>query len=375
MIASPEGINTFTSTVLSQIYNSQDTPGNLALSGLCFFTLIATVNLGLDGRSFDQLTQFLGDIFDKDDRDTWKTSESAYKLFDLVSLFIESTNMNSALFYSFDLFNEFQYMSYLIYRLNKIKVDASNRSEAVRKMNDWVYDQTYGWIRHMFEESMLADNKAIFVTALSFTAEWRRNFDDTLTQTEIFYDDNGQPIEVSMMNQQSNIPIYDSPDDDFQLLFKPFERESLFSVIVLPSKGRTIEDALKNLKLDLMPMYFKNSSMKFVDLKMPKFEILSQNDLVNTLIHFGVTDIFDPLHSDFGCATNQTVYIGNLIQVVNLDVDELGVNAEKDDEATFEEPYTQPYKFYVTKPFVFLVYLSSENLVLYGAIVTNPNSD
>ncbi|KII67102.1 Alpha-2-antiplasmin [Thelohanellus kitauei] len=199
-------------------------------------------------------------------------------------------------------------------------------------------------------------------------------FNASLTQPEIFFDEKGQPLEVDMMNQESFNLIYDSPDHDFRILFKSFKQTLLYSVIVLPKEGHSFNDVLENFNITELLIYFKYSSMKYVQLKLPKFQIFRQNDLVKTLMFYGITDIFDPNLSDFRRMTNHTVYIGNLIHITNIVIDEFGIRGAESPSTMDEEAVSQLYEFYVTRPFLFFVYSPLETLVFFSAIVTNPSS-
>ncbi|KII66363.1 hypothetical protein RF11_13597 [Thelohanellus kitauei] len=98
----------------------------------------------------------------------------------------------------------------------------------------------------MFESPMLDKNTMIFINTFSFYAGSKNNFNPYLTKQEIFYDDKGQPINVAMMNQNNFNYIYDSPNDNFRILFKPLKHEH-FSTIVLPRPGYGVAEALKSL--------------------------------------------------------------------------------------------------------------------------------
>ncbi|KII72740.1 Alpha-2-antiplasmin [Thelohanellus kitauei] len=123
-----------------------------------------------------------------------------------------------------------------------------------------------------------------------------------------------------------------------------------------------------------MSTYFDASQLKYVHLKLPKFQINGINDFIKTFMHFEVTDIFDLNHSDFGRMTNQTVFIGNLMQVSNLAIDELGIRTYAATVASVGESGSPREEFYVTRPFLFMVYSSLDRLVFIICVVTNPNT-
>ncbi|KII74510.1 Serine proteinase inhibitor 2 [Thelohanellus kitauei] len=184
----------------------------------------------------------------------------------------------------------------------------------------------HGSSKKIFDEGMIRENMIAYIDSLFVGVDWKNYFDSSLTQHETFYDRQGQPMKVEMMSQTEMHRIYYSPDGNFSILFKRLGEKNQFAAIVLPTKGYSIEE------FDEMKIYLNSSKMNMVKVKLPKFKIIGQNDLKSTLNLFGVTDILDLHHSDFGHMTNSTVFIGSLIQLVHVSVGELGVNAEDDDD-------------------------------------------
>ncbi|KII67483.1 Ovalbumin-related protein X [Thelohanellus kitauei] len=176
-----------------------------------------------------------------------------------------------------------------------------------------------------------------------------------------------------MMNEERVNLIYDNPASKFRILFKPLDNFDLYSAIVLPRGNCRFIDVLRKFKLRKMNAYLESSEMKWVKLKLPKFKIMSQNNLNQVFKNYGVTDIFDRYHSDFGMMTNHSVFIENLIQFVRIDIDDDNLLAADNKTKTVEDA-GQPYKFHVKGPFVFLVYSRSNKMVYISAIVTNPTA-
>ncbi|KII65249.1 Serpin I2 [Thelohanellus kitauei] len=157
------------------------------------------------------------------------------------------------------------------------------------------------------------------------------------------------------------------------MIFKPYTQEEMYAIIILPNDGFSIQDVLYNFKVDQIANYFKKSHFEYVHLKLPKFKLFHDIDLVETLKKFGITYIFDRNMSDFGSMTNESVYIGNLIQVANLEVSESADSNYKYDISMTSELIDDSYEFFVTNPFLFLVYSYTENVMLISAILTNPS--
>ncbi|KII68743.1 Serpin B10 [Thelohanellus kitauei] len=124
-----------------------------------------------------------------------------------------------------------------------------------------------------------------------------------------------------------------------------------------------------------MHNFFDQSLMKFVDLKLPKFKILSKTDFVETFKYFSVNDIFDEELADFRRMTPDKVYISNLTQIVNVAVEEVGVDAAASVGITVEESLSKPEQFHAVRPFLFFIYLEKAHCVVFSAVITNPNMD
>ncbi|KII65195.1 Antithrombin-III [Thelohanellus kitauei] len=365
-------VNSFTSTLLNQLYASQNKTGNIALSGISLYVLLGAIDVGLQGRSHNQLYHFLGEKFDDFyDTDNWRSSDTAKKWSHLRELYTSLSIAHTVLFYSCGIHDHYKQISDSIFTLKKIKIDFSNRITSALKMNKWMSQRTFGAIQNVFDQSTLTDNILVFINTLFFRANWRNKFNPELTKQEIFYEDNGQQLQVAMMNQEIYQKIFDSPHYIFKILFRPFT-ENIYSAIILPRDGHAVNDVLQILNLDQLYNYFKLFTWKYVKLKLPKFKILSQKDFVHTLKKFKVADMFDRNHSDFGWMTNQKVFIGNLIQVSNIAIDESGLT-DAHGTISMEESASEPYEFYVTKPFLFLVFSPSDKLVIFSAIVKNPS--
>ncbi|KII67524.1 Serpin B4 [Thelohanellus kitauei] len=232
-------------------------------------------------------------------------------------------------------------------------------------MNDWVIRRTYGSIGHIFDGWMQSESMMVFIHTLFYRADWTNNFENSRTKQDIFYDDNGQPHES--LNK-----IFELHGYNFRILFKPLKHSDFVSAIVLPRNGQKVKDILKNFKLNEMHTYFEQSKLMNVKFKMPKFKISRKDDLAQTLKKFGIIDMFDPDLSDFGMMTNHSVFIGNLMQVINLDIGDMDQRAADEPEAMEMESSSETYKFYVRKPFLFFVYSPVANVALFSAVVTNP---
>ncbi|KII72739.1 Leukocyte elastase inhibitor [Thelohanellus kitauei] len=240
----------FTSTIINQLYASQNATGNIALSGIGLYVLMGAINVALKGRSYDQLSQFLGENFeDFFDNNTDKYSNTSRKWGILRFFSIISSNVHTALFCSCNINYHYKKNSDKISDLNQIVVNFLKPGKLSRVVNEWLSRKIYGSPKIVFDESKLNENTMIFIYTMVFRPDWENNFNVSLTKRETFYDDKGKLLEVSMMNQESYNFIYESPDNNFRILFKPFARMHFYSAIILPSDGNTVQDVLRDLKV------------------------------------------------------------------------------------------------------------------------------
>ncbi|KII68955.1 Serine proteinase inhibitor A3K [Thelohanellus kitauei] len=370
----PADVGNFTSIILNRLFAYQHHTGNVGLSGISLYVMLGIIKFGTKGTSFEQLSNIIDDRFEDIYTENWRRSFASRYWNTLRHNAQTHAFMRSAIIYSCSLYYHYQEISDFLFGMEKIKVNISNSAESAREVDEWVSDNTQISFKNVIDESILSENKIIFINTFSYRSDWTKNFDASLTKYETFYDEKGRQLMVPMMNQQSFNYIYDSITHNFRVLFKSCVQEYVFSAIVLPRQGYKIKDVLKNFNIDEMHTYFMESEFHYVKLKLPRFNISRQTDFLHTFKDFGITNIFDINHSDFGQMTNDTVFIGNIIQVSNLVIDELNDRAIASEETNDDKSLLMPKEFYVKRPFLFFVYVYNNQNVPLGAVVTNPNA-
>ncbi|KII61640.1 Heparin cofactor 2 [Thelohanellus kitauei] len=130
----------------------------------------------------------------------------------------------------------------------------------------------------------------------------------------------------------------------------------------------------RELSSYMLSRYYHYSRPHFVDLKLPRFTISNQHNLVDTLKRFNVIDLLDKNVSDILGITDRGEFIRSIIQVVKLVVDESGeTTRNKGLDATTR--IIPKAKFYVDRPFTFYIYHHHWQIILLSSIITNPNGE
>ncbi|KII60609.1 Alpha-1-antiproteinase S [Thelohanellus kitauei] len=259
--------------------------------------------------------------------------------------------------------------------LNQTRIDLANPVQSVIDINQWIHKNVQSeTILDVVNESMLSENTILFISTIFFHTEWQDKFELEHTGRELFYDDKRETIHVEMMNHVSSYLMYIPPNNNWEILFKPFFESYEFAAIILPKSGSTVEEVLSDIEFEKMFRYLQKAEYKHVKLRLPKFKIQMWKDFVPVFKNLGITDIFDENHSYSGRMTNVPVAIGNIIQVINFSVDEHGQNISNTNDIQ-QESRDNFYEFCVNKPFIFVVYSHWKNLIYFSAVVNKPNAD
>ena len=114
-----------------------------------------------------------------------------------------------------------------------------------------------------------------------------------------------------------------------------------------------------------------------VNLSLPKFDIVSDTDLIPQLQALGIADVFDPERADFSPLLGNTEdypYVDQVSHAARVAVDEKGVTAaaytviEADNAAAAIE---EEIDFTLDRPFLFVIE-SRDGVPLFTGIVNRP---
>jgi len=142
---------------------------------------------------------------------------------------------------------------------------------------------------------------------------------------------------------------------------------------VLPDEGVSPESLLAD------PEFLPNLSLNSEDAihglvkwYVPKFDVESSLDLMDTLESMGIADLLNPTSADMSALTTLEAYVGGAKQVARVKVDEQGVEAAA--VTVISAPASAPAEekpkeciMDLDRPFLFLI--QSENVPLFLGVV------
>jgi len=168
-------------------------------------------------------------------------------------------------------------------------------------MNSWVEDVTKGNIKDLVPEGYVDKfTKAGVVNAAYFKGQWTSQFKPEDTKPGNFYITRDQIRIVEFMNQKGSFNYYTSEDLQAHVVELPYVGDHVSMVIILPP---WLDDGLQQTVARLNPqtlhgvMQEINSgfyNMDNLDVKLPKFSVSGDLELVEPLSEMGMASVFGP---------------------------------------------------------------------------------
>ena len=231
-------------------------------------------------------------------------------------------------------------------------------------INQWASEHTMGMIKEVFNETAFNPLAASYLlNAVYFKGVWTLKFDKDETKDEVF---NGKET-VPMMHMKNELPY--TENDDYQALALPYGNESYRMTVLLPREGKSIDNVLASLDADTWLYDLQWMGIAEVDVKLPRMDITTNQDLVETMKALGMPSAFDPQTADIPNYINVPQYISNMFQVARIKMDEEGTEAaavtviETTDGAGHYEP--EFHEFHADRPFLYVISERSTGTILF----------
>ena len=233
-----------------------------------------------------------------------------------------------------------------------------NDGETMDDINQWASDHTMGMIPTVLD-SLTFDPTVVsyLLNALYFKGIWSSPFRKENTQDEPF----GGGEDVPMMHQEKSVRY--AENDLYQAVRLPYGNGAYRMDIFLPREDKTVGEVLESLNgSNWQPKYEYRS----VDLKLPRFETDTNQDLIGIMSDLGMPKAFS-LYAEFPYFCNSPCCIGNMFQVAKIKLDEEGTEAAAvtviEIEPTGMPP--QPVPFHANRPFLYVISEQSTGAIFF----------
>jgi len=233
-----------------------------------------------------------------------------------------------------------------------------NDGETMNVINQWASDHTMGMIPTVLDEDSFNPwSVSYLLNALYFNGMWSSPFKADETQLEPF----GGGPKVPMMHKTEDFGY--AANDLYQAVKLPYGNGAYLMTIFLPREDKTVGDVLNSLNGSNWQPQFRSTEL---DLKLPRFETSTNQDLVKIMSDLGMPSAFKE-YAEFPYFCNVPVYIGQMFQVAKIKLDEQGTEAAAVTviamEATAMPPVPTP--FYVNRPFLYIISEQSTGAIFF----------
>ncbi|VDN37004.1 unnamed protein product [Gongylonema pulchrum] len=170
---------------------------------------------------------------------------------------------------------------------------------------------------------------------------------------------------IPMMATFGYFPIFE--DDEVQVLAMPYEGdENMNMYIILPRKHSSLEDVERSLNGSKMMHYFQNcKASKEFYVRMPKFALESELDLVDVLESMGIIKAFAGIADFTGMAFYWPLFIKQAKHKAVIEVNEEGGEAVVAAAAAAVDEVRNS-KFIADHPFLFVIAKDEKDIFFIG---------
>ena len=251
-------------------------------------------------------------------------------------------------------------------------------AEYTALLQDWLDEQTGGLLKQQAGNVELYPNTVLaLASTLYFSARWDAEFIPERNKPDTFSAPTGK-VSAEYMCRKPMDTLYDG---DGYTAYRMTLDEGRYSMwLFLPRKGTTPEELAGDPSLVRLMKDYSDTEGWYgeIDLQVPKFDVVSDCDLVEGLKMLGVTDIFSDNTADFSALSDRDdLFVDEIRHTARVQIDEEGCTAAAytvdrmcgsampEDEQTREFILNRPFLFAVTDN-------ATDPTLLFTGVVNDP---
>ena len=257
-----------------------------------------------------------------------------------------------------------------IERVNFVKDPDGSR----KTINAWVEKKTEDRIQELLKPIHIKpDTRLVLTNAIYFKGDWAAKFNKRRTCKSPFAISAGEKVKVPMMSQTAKFPY--AQCDGFEVLELPYKGEELAMLVLLPDRKSNLDALEKKLDGRTLTATLGKIRKQKVSVRLPKFKMTWELDLVKTFKAMGIKDAFVYRRADFsGMDGSRTLFISAIVHKAFVGVDEVGTEAAAATAVVMTKGCAGPKYpcFCADRPFVFVIRDRKTGSILFMGRVTNP---
>ena len=174
-------------------------------------------------------------------------------------------------------------------------MDFEQGDETARSINDFVNNSTKGLIEKIVTSSSFhSATTLMLINAIYFFGKWKMPFEKGNTTPLNFEVEKHTNVLTQGMNIQANFHQLkmETPNGEIRILEMPYKDEDFAMILILPPEKVDIRD-FNWTEINFRELNAKMKS-ELTALKLPKFKIQYQKNLIYLFLSLGATDAFSP---------------------------------------------------------------------------------
>jgi serpin B len=256
------------------------------------------------------------------------------------------------------------------------EVDALDFSDpsAIATINDWVKKQTHDKIDKIIEE-LSPEAMMVLVNALYFNCTWEIEFDKELTESKVFYTDQGGEFDKVKMMVTENTFRY-AQSEAFSAVELPYKNEKFSMYLFLPAYGTSVNDLIGTVNGEAWKSWMEEFQQnRSVQVSLPKFKFDYKRSIGNDLQSMGLEIAFTD-HADFSGISDIDLFISEVVHKTYIEVNEEGTEAAAVTGIVFETTGVgnDPGPLVITfnRPFLFAISENTSKSIVFIGKVSEP---
>ncbi len=352
----------------NSFFELADEEENLFVSPYSIHTAITMAYRGVDGETAEEVAQVLG----LTEMEMEKILEDSSGLKRYLEHF--SSKNELAIANSFFLREDIPFLdSYKEDGQRYFDAEIGPLPETGEPINDWVYEKTREKIEEIIDDGPIDEDViAYLVNAIYFQGNWAEEFDSEKTGAGSFETLQGD-VEVDMMEKEDDYRY--EINEDFQSVTLEYEDGDFLFHAFMPTE-KTLSEFYEDFNADTF-QEMKPTTEREVVLRMPKFTLEDELELVETLEALGIRRAFDRNEADFSKMVDLeqlglNVFLSDILHASFIEVDEEGTEAAA---ATAVEVSLEsmPMTLEFNKPFLFIIEEPETETILFMGQLVDPS--
>ena len=245
---------------------------------------------------------------------------------------------------------------------------------SVDVINGWVSDKTHDKIESILE--FIPQGAMMYlINAVYFNGSWTYSFDPEATFERYFDLENGENVEVSMMNQKNRFSYLIS--DEVRIVDMPYGDGNFSMTMIMPASETPIDEFIsKELTAGKINSWITNLITDTVSVVLPKLELTYDLTLNEPLISMGMETPFSGSADFSGINGAGGIFISRVLHKTYLKMDEegteaAGVTAVEISVTSVTEPQFPTIVF--SKPYMFLIREQETGAILFIGKIKDPS--